>query len=416
MARLGVEPDERRHHPGLTSIGPVVVSVFLSGNDYSDIRTARRAGLIEGETVIGARAAATFGPREPFRLIEIERRDLRPHDVLIAISHAGICHSDIHHAHNDFGKTAYPLVPGHEIVGTVSAVGSDVTKFAVGDRAGVGCMVDACRQCQNCRAGMEQFCREGDVKTSNGVDREGQPTQGGYSDRIVVDEAFVVRTPETIAPERAAPLLCAGITLYSPLRHWQAGPGKRVAIVGFGGIGHVGVQISRALGAHTTVLDLSLANRDDGLRLGADDYRTTSDPATFTELADSFDLIISTVPANLDMQAYLGLLALDGTLVVLGVPQQPMTVPYFPLLRNRRSIGGSLIGGMAETQEMIDFCAEHAVGAEVEVIPADRIDEAYDLVLAGKARYRFVIDIGSLDSLERSRGHSEADARATAHT
>jgi uncharacterized zinc-type alcohol dehydrogenase-like protein len=347
---------------------------------------------------ISVAACATPGPHEPFTQITIERRDLRPGDVLIDIAYAGICHSDIHHAHNDFGRTRYPLVPGHEIVGFVSAVGTSVTRFTVGERVGVGCMVDACRECEHCRAGFEQFCRDGDVKTAAGIDRDGQPTQGGYSEKIVVDEDFVVRIPEKMALERVAPLLCAGITLYSPLKHWNAGPGKRVGIVGFGGIGHVGVQIAHALGAHTTVLDLSLANRADGLRLGADDYRATTDPDTFRELAESFDLIISTVPANLDMDAYLGLLALDGTIVLLGIPDQPMTVSYFNLVRNRRSIAGSLIGGLAETQEMLDFCAKHGIGAEVEVIGADRIDEAYERLLASQVKYRFVIDVGTLSS------------------
>ena len=349
---------------------------------------------------IPVKACATHGPRKPFRQITIERREPGPRDVVIDIAYAGICHSDIHHAYNDFGKTAYPFVPGHEIVGLVSAIGPEVTKFAVGDRAGVGCMVDSCRVCENCRAGYEQFCSEGDIKTAAGLDRDGRPTQGGYSEKIVVDEDFVVRIPEQMQLETVAPLLCAGITLYSPLKHWNAGPGKRVAIVGFGGIGHVGVQIAHALGAHTTVLDLSLANREDGLRLGADDYRATTNPETFTDLHESLDLIISTVPANIDADAYLSLLARDGTLVLLGVPEKPMSVSYFPLLRNRRSIAGSLIGGLPETQEMIDFCAKHGIGAQVEVIGADRIDEGYERLLASTVKYRFVIDASTIGELD----------------
>jgi alcohol dehydrogenase (NADP+) len=346
--------------------------------------------------VVKARSVA--GPGEPFEATTILRRDPEPRDILIDIAYTGICHSDIHHARNEFGATKYPLVPGHEIAGTVSAIGSEVTKFAVGDRAAVGCMVDSCRKCDNCRAGFEQFCREGDVKTANSVGRDGLVTQGGYSEKIVVDEAFAVRIPESIPLQKAAPLMCAGITSYSPLRHWNAGPGKRVAILGFGGLGHIGVQISKALGAHTTVLDLSLDKRDDGLRLGADDYRATTDASTFSDLAESFDLIISTVPPNVDLDAHLRLLAMDGTLVNIGVGDKPMRISPFSLLYNRRSIAGSLIGGMAETQEMIDFCAGHGIGAEVEVIDADRIDEAYQRVVAGDVRFRFVMDISTMTS------------------
>jgi len=342
--------------------------------------------------MLTVQARGVTGPEQPFEAFAIERRDLRPHDVLVDIAYSGICHSDIHHVHNDFGTSVYPLVPGHEIAGTVSAVGADVTRFAVGDRVGVGCMIGSCRSCEACLAGMEQYCVQGDVKTANGIDRDGRPTQGGYSEKIVVDQDFVVRIPDAIELDRAAPLLCAGVTLYSPLRHWGAGPGKRVAIIGFGGLGHIGVQISRALGAHTTVLDLSLDKKDDGLRLGADEYRATTDPDAFKELAQSFDLIICTVPANIDYDAYLGMLGRDGTLVLIGVPSKPLSVAPFSIIFNRRSIAGSLIGGIPETQEMLDFCGEHGIGAEVEVIDADHIDQAYERVLAGDVRFRFVID------------------------
>lgn len=345
-------------------------------------------------TTVNARC--TCGPHEPFKPTTIERRNLGPRDVLIDIAYAGICHSDIDHAHSVRGETMYPLVPGHEIAGIISAVGSQVTKFAVGDHAGVGNMVDSCRTCDNCRAGLEQYCSGRRVLTYNSIGRDGKPTHGGYSERIVVDEAFAVRIPESIPLENAAPLFCAGITLYSPLRHWKAGPGKRVAIVGFGGLGHVGVQIAKALGAHTTVLDLSPAKRDDALRLGADEYRIATDAVTFTELANSFHLIICTVPANVDLDAYLGLLAVDGTFVNLGVPLMPLSVSAMSLLRNRRSLAGTLSGGLPETQEMIDFCAEHGIGAQVEVIDAERIDEAYERLLAGDVRYRFVIDISTM--------------------
>lgn len=341
-------------------------------------------------------ARCTCGPREPFQATTIVRRDPGPHDVLIDIAYAGICHSDIDHARSVRGKTIYPLVPGHEIAGIVSAVGSQVTKFAVGDRAGVGVMVDACRRCASCREGLEQYCTGGRVMTYNSIGRDGQPTHGGYSGKIVVDENFAVRIPQGIPLQNAAPLFCAGITMYSPLRHWKAGPGKRVGIVGFGGLGHVGAQLSRALGAHTTVFDLSPAKRADALRLGAQAYCLATDLQAMTALADSFDLIISTVPGSVHLDAYLGLLGRDGVFVNLGVPDKPLSVSAFSLLRNRRSIAGTLSGGLAETQEMIDFCGRHGIRAEVEVIDADRIDEAYERLLAGDVRYRFVIDIGTM--------------------
>ena len=346
--------------------------------------------------MIRVNARCTCGPREPFIATTIRRRDLGPRDVLIDIAYAGICHSDIDHAWSLRGSSRYPLVPGHEIAGIVSAVGEEATKFAVGDRAGVCVMVDSCRQCPSCRGGMEQYCTGGRVMTYNSLGRDGEPTQGGYSEKIVVDEAFVLRVPEGIALQSAAPLFCAGITMYSPLRRWKAGPGKRVAILGFGGLGHVGVQISRALGARTVVLDLSMGKRDDALRLGADEFRVTTDPSTFADLAGALDLIISTVPANVDMEAYLDLLARDGTYVNLAVPEKPLSIPAYSLMRNRRSIAGSLSGGVAETQEMIDFCARHGIGAQVEVIDANRIDEAFARLLAGDVRYRFVIDVATM--------------------
>jgi len=355
--------------------------------------------------VITVNARCTCGPHEPFIPTTIERREPGPHDVVIDIAYAGICHSDIDHAYSTRGKTKYPLVPGHEIAGVVSGVGLQVTKFAVGDHAGVGNMVDSCRTCDNCRAGLEQYCGGRRVLTYNSVDRDGRTTQGGYSEKIVVDQAFVLRIPERIPLQNAAPLFCAGITLYSPLRHWRAGPGKRVAIIGFGGLGHVGTQIAHALGAHTTALDLSPAKRDDALRLGADDYRVAGDADAIADLANSFDLIISTVPANVDLDAYLGLLRTDGTFVNLGVPNKPLSLSAMSLLKNRRSIAGTLSGGLPETQEMIDFCAEHGIGAQVEVIHADRIEEAYERLLAGDVHYRFVIDARTMarSSSRRSR-------------
>jgi alcohol dehydrogenase (NADP+) len=346
--------------------------------------------------VLTVHARSTASAGATFEATTIERRDLGPHDVLIDVAYAGICHSDIHTARGEWGETLFPLVPGHEIAGVVSAVGSEVTRFAVGDRAGVGCMVDSCRECEHCLAGEEQYCLKGNVGTYNAIGKDGRPTDGGYSEKIVVDEAYTLHVPEGLALDVAAPLLCAGITLYSPLRHWGAGPGKHVAVVGLGGLGHMGVRLAKAMGAEVTVLSQSLKKQEDGLRLGADHYHATGDPETFQALAGRFDLIVSTISASVDMGAYLGLLKLDGALVNVGLPEEPLQVPAFPLLEGRRSLAGSMIGGIRETQEMLDFCAEHGLGAEVEVISADQIDEAYDRVVASDVRYRFVIDIATM--------------------
>lgn len=346
--------------------------------------------------MITANARAVFGPSDPFKATTIDRRDLGPRDVLIEIKYCGICHSDIHTARSEWGPVNYPLVPGHEIAGIVAEVGPEVTKFDVGDRVGVGCMVGSCGECENCRKGEEQYCLKGNTLTYADVDKYGQRTQGGYSTHIVVEEDFVLRIPKGIGLDVAAPLLCAGITTYSPLRRWEAGPGKKVAVVGLGGLGHMAVKIARAMGAEVTVLSQSLKKKDDGLRLGADHYYATSDPETFEKLAGSFDLIINTVSAKIDVDAYLSLLALDGTLVNVGAPAEPLSLNVFSLLGQRRSYAGSMIGGIRETQEMLDFCAEHNIGAEIEVIPADKIDEAYERVLASDVRYRFVIDISTM--------------------
>ncbi|MDQ0674339.1 putative zinc-type alcohol dehydrogenase-like protein [Pseudarthrobacter siccitolerans] len=326
----------------------------------------------------------------------IERREVGPHDVLIEIKFAGICHSDIHTVRGDWGPQQYPLVPGHEIAGIVSEVGSAVTKHAVGDRVGVGCMVNSCRECANCQKGEEQYCLNSMVGTYGAVDRDGTITQGGYSSHVVVTEDFVVRIPEGIDLDVAAPLLCAGITTYSPLRHWGAGPGKKVAVVGLGGLGHMAVKLAHAMGADVTVLSQSLKKQEDGLRLGADSYYATSDENTFKELAGTFDLIINTVSASIDISSYLQLLALEGALVNVGAPAEPLPVNAFALIGGRRSFAGSMIGGIRETQEMLDFCAEHGLGAEIEVIPAEKINDAYERVLASDVRYRFVIDTATL--------------------
>jgi alcohol dehydrogenase (NADP+) len=342
------------------------------------------------------RALATSRPGSPFETITIERRDVGPKDVLIEIAYCGICHSDVSYARNEWGRTLYPLVPGHEIAGVVAAVGSGVTRFAPGDRAGVGCLVETCGVCSNCRAGHQQHCYGRRVSTYSSRDADGQATQGGYSEAIVVDEAFVVQIPEGMPLQNAAPLLCAGITVYSPLVRWRTGPGTRVGIVGFGGLGHVAVQIAHALGARVAVLDLSLAKRDDGLRLGASDYFTTTDPDTFKALERALDLIVCTVPANLDLDAYLGLLDLGGTFVTIGVPSESLRIDPFSLIVNQRAVAGSRIGGLPETQEMLDFCAEHRVAAEVEVIGAHQVDEAYRRLKAGDVRFRFALDVSTI--------------------
>ncbi|CAN3128179.1 NAD(P)-dependent alcohol dehydrogenase [Mycobacterium sp. smrl_JER01] len=333
----------------------------------------------------------------PLTRTTVTRREVGSHDVAFDIHYAGICHSDIHTVRGEWGPAAYPVVPGHEIAGVVTEVGSEVTRFAVGDRVGVGCFVDSCRECAECRAGDEQYCTGGGmVGTYNAVGRDGEPTQGGYSGAIVVDENYVLNIPDALPLDKAAPLLCAGITTYSPLHHWDAGPGKKVAVIGLGGLGHLAVKLAVAMGAEVTVLSQSLKKMEDGLRLGASAYRATSDRDTFKDLRGSFDLIINTVSANLNLDDYLKLLKLDGTLVELGMPEHPMQVPAGSLIFGRRSIAGSLIGGIAETQEMLDFCAEHDVTPEIEVIEPDYINEAYERVLASDVRYRFVIDTSSL--------------------
>jgi uncharacterized zinc-type alcohol dehydrogenase-like protein len=346
-------------------------------------------------TTVSAYAATSA--TEPLTKTTIERRDVGPHDVGFDIKFAGICHSDIHTVKGEWGEANYPIVVGHEIAGVVTEVGSEVTKYKVGDHVGVGCMVCSCQNCDNCAAGLEQYCTgTGMIGTYGATDKDGTPTQGGYSKAIVVDEKFVLRIPDSIPLDKAAPLLCAGITLFSPLHHWGAGPGKKVAIVGLGGLGHMGVKIAHAMGAEVTVLSQSLKKMEDGLRLGADHYYATSDPDTFAKLEGTFDLILNTVSANLDMGDYLGLLSVDGTLVELGAPEQPLSVPFFPLAAGRRSISGSMIGGIPETQEMLDFCAEHDVTPEIEIIEPAYVNEAYERVLASDVRYRFVIDTATL--------------------
>jgi len=332
----------------------------------------------------------------PFERSTIQLRDVGPNDVQIDIAFAGVCHSDIHQAREEWGKAIFPMVPGHEIAGVVTQVGSDVTKHQVGDRVGIGCFVDSCRECENCLAGEQQFCVKGNVPTYNGRQYSGEETYGGYAKQIVADENYVLSIPEGIALDEAAPLLCAGITTYSPLKHWGAGPGKKVAVVGMGGLGHMAVKIAHAMGAEVTVISQTLSKQEDGLKLGADHYYASSDPETFKKLRSSFDLIINTISADMDIDAYARTLRLNGTMVFVGLPENPQSFRAGSLIGGRRSLAGSNIGGIPETQEMLDFCAEHHIGAEIETIGADEVDEAYERVVASKVRYRFVIDTATI--------------------
>jgi uncharacterized zinc-type alcohol dehydrogenase-like protein len=341
-------------------------------------------------------AVAAPSATEPLVPVTITRRGPGPRDVVIDLEFCGVCHSDIHTVRGDWGPVPYPLVVGHEMAGLVAAVGSDVTAFAVGDRVGVGTMVDSCRECESCRAGFEQYCLAGNVQAYNSIDRDGTVTQGGYSGSVVVDEHFVLRIPDAIPLEAAGPLLCAGITTWSPLRHWEAGPGRRVAVLGLGGLGHLAVKLAVALGADVTVLSRSLRKREDALRLGAGDVRATSDPQTFTDLANTFDLVVNTVSAPVDVDAFLRLLRTNGTFVNVGAPAEPLPVHMLSLIIGRRSFAGSATGGIAETQEMLDFCAAHGVLPDIELVAPEGINEAYERVLASDVRYRFVLDVRSL--------------------
>jgi uncharacterized zinc-type alcohol dehydrogenase-like protein len=345
-------------------------------------------------TCTGYAAASAQTPLAP---LSFERRDPRPTDVQIDILFCGVCHSDLHQARNEWRNTEYPCVPGHEIVGRVAAVGAEVKKYKTGDLVGVGCMVDSCRRCEHCQKGLEQFCLEGCTLTYNGRDRQTKElTKGGYSQRVVVDEAFVLRIPEGLDPAAAAPLLCAGITTYSPLRHWKAGPGKKVGVVGLGGLGHMAVKIAHAMGAHVVLFTTSPDKVADGKRLGADDVILSKKPEEMKKYASKLDLIIDTVAADHDIDAYLAQLRLDGSLVLVGLPEDPVKVAAFSVVGNRRSFSGSAIGGIPETQEMLDFCAKHGLGADIEMIPIQKINEAYERLVKNDVKYRFVIDIASL--------------------
>jgi uncharacterized zinc-type alcohol dehydrogenase-like protein len=339
-------------------------------------------------------ATSAASPLAPF---SIERRDPGPREVLIDIQYCGVCHSDIHQARDEWGGSIFPMVPGHEIVGRVAAAGPEVTKHAVGDVVGVGCFVDSCRHCAQCEAGEEQYCAEGMTGTYNSRERgTGAPTYGGYSTRITVNEDYVLRIPDGIPLERAAPLLCAGITTYSPLRHYGLKAGDRLGVVGLGGLGHMAVKFGKAMGAEVTMLSTSESKRQDAEELGAHAFAATRDPETFKRLRGHFDFIIDSVSAPHDYNAYLSLLKVDGTMVLLGVPDQPVPLAAGALIMQRRRLGGSLIGGIRETQEMLDFCAAHGIASDVEVIDIADINTAYERMLRGDVRYRFVIDTASL--------------------
>lgn len=346
--------------------------------------------------VKGYAAQEAKAPLGPF---EFERREVGKNDVLIDIKYCGICHSDIHQVRDEWGGSAFPMVPGHEIVGKVAAVGKSVQSFKPGDTAGVGCFVDSCRECASCREGLQQYCENETALTYNGTELDGKtPTFGGYSTKIVVNQDYVLRIPDSIPMEKAAPLLCAGITLYSPLRHWKARRGMKVGIMGLGGLGHMGVQIAAAMGCEVTVFSSSDRKRGDAKKLGAARYVAGLGESDRDKLAASQDLIINSIAAPIDLNPYLNLLKRDGTMVLVGVPDKPTPLGAMPLILKRRRLAGSLIGGIAETQEMLDFCGKHGLGSWVEVIPIGKANEAYDKIVAGEVRYRFVIDIGSLKS------------------
>ena len=339
-------------------------------------------------------AYATDDHNAEFHRTTITRREPGPTEIYFEIKYAGICHSDIHTARAEWGPAIYPLVPGHEIVGIVTKIGDQVTKFAVGDKVGIGCFVDSCRECEQCRAGHEQFCttKPYTIWTYNSIGRDGQPTAGGYSQAITVEQDYVIRIPDEIPFEKAAPLLCAGITLYSPLKRWGAGPGKKVAIIGMGGLGHVGVQIAAKMGAEVVVISQTMGKKDDGLRFGASDYYATSEPERLRELRGSLDLMVSTVAAVADLDAMLKLLKPGGVLVDVGLPEHASTLRLSSLTNGNKVLAGSQIGGIAETQEVLDFCAANGVVPQVEIITGEDITAAYDKVVHSQVRYRYVID------------------------
>ena len=346
---------------------------------------------------MSTKAFAAQSATSPLAPFSIARREPTARDVEIDILFCGVCHSDLHFARNEWGFTSFPVVPGHEILGRVTRIGKEVRKFKVGDLAAVGCLVDSCRTCSSCKSGLEQFCTGGPVFSYNGPDKHsGGMTFGGYSEKIVVDEEYTLKVPSNLDPARAAPLLCAGITTYSPLRKWGAGKGKKVGIVGLGGLGHMGVKFAHAFGAHTVLFTTSENKIADGKKLGADEVVISKDADAMAKHASSFDIILDTVSADHDLNAYLSLVKLDGSMVLVGVPPNPQPVAAFSLIMPRKNLSGSLIGGIAETQEMLDFCGTHNVVCDIELIRMQQINEAYERMLRSDVKYRFVIDMASL--------------------
>jgi len=346
---------------------------------------------------MNTRAYAAMAAKTNLVPYEFDRREVGPNDVALEIAYAGICHSDIHQVREEWGPAIFPMVPGHEIAGTVTKVGDAVTKFKVGDLIGVGVFVDSCRKCDNCKAGLQQYCAESMTGTYNGYERDGKTVaMGGYSNYFVINEDYAVTIPANLPLEGVAPLLCAGITLYSPIKHWKVGPGKKVAVMGLGGLGHMGVKFAVAMGAEVTVLSHSSSKEKDALAMGAHHFVSTKDESVFVDLEKKFDVILNTISAEIDINLYLNLLKLDGTLVVIGLPGKPYAVHVGTLLNGRRSIGGSMIGGIPELQEMLNFCGEHKITSDVEVIKADYINEAYTRTIASDVKYRFVIDASTI--------------------
>jgi len=346
---------------------------------------------------MNTRAYAALSAKADLVPFQFDRRDLGEHDVAIDIAYAGICHSDIHQVREEWGPAIFPMVPGHEIAGTVSKIGSSVTKFKVGDRIGVGVFVDSCRSCINCKAGLQQYCLEGMTGTYNGMERDGKTVaMGGYSNYFVINEDYAVHIPENLPLDGVAPLLCAGITLFSPIKHWNVGPGKKVAVMGLGGLGHMGVKFAVAMGAEVTVLSHSPHKESDALAMGAHHFLCTKDESIFADHAKEFDVILNTISAEININHYLSLLNQDGTLVVIGLPGKPYAVEVGSLLNGRRSIGGSMIGGIPELQEMLDFCGKHNIVSDVEVIKAEYINQAYARTVQSDVKYRFVIDVSTI--------------------
>ena len=348
-------------------------------------------------TTTAAYAAAS--KKDPLKPFEIERREPGEHDVEIDIHFCGVCHSDIHQSRDEWGGALFPMVPGHEITGKVNRIGSAVTKFKVGDSVGVGCFVDSCRTCDMCKTSLQQYCSHQVCYTYNSHEKDGKTlTFGGYSKKIVVDENYVLHIPDSLPLDKAAPLLCAGITTYSPLRHWNIKKGDKVAVVGLGGLGHMAVKLAAAMGAEVTVLSTSENKKADALRLGASHFINTKDPSVFTKYINHFDFMINTAAGNIKLDQYVKLLKYDKTMVIVGVPETPYQLGASSLIGNRRHIAGSLIGGIKETQEMLDFCAAHHITSDIELIPIEKINEAYERTIKGDVRYRFVIDINSLNN------------------